>query len=118
MNLSKGEKGKHPTSVHVPLNENDVKRIEEATQVFKPALEQNPTEGEWEDVDVYWLKDYDDPLTAWLKVVSTPDNSYLLELGKKGLDDESENVKAEFTPTENLHRELRSFFEEIKSNFP
>jgi hypothetical protein len=111
LKLSKGKKGERPEFVHVPLSEGDVDSLQNVPEVVSSALEKDQTEGEWQDQEVCWLKAYDDPVTAWLKVVSTPDNGYLLELGKKDANGQSDQVKTSFTPSEKFQYNIRDFFD-------
>lgn len=113
LKLSKGKKGETPEFVHVLLSEGDVDSLQNVPEMVDSALEKEQTEGEWQDLDVCWLKAYDDPVTAWLKVVSTPDNGYLLELGKKDANGQSEQVKTAFTPSEKLQYNVRNFFDDL-----
>lgn len=114
LKLSKGKKGEQPDFVHIPLNEEDVDSLESAHTVITAALEEDQTEGEWQDLAIRWPKAYDATVTAWLKVVSTPDNSYLLELGKKDKSGQPDNVKTAFNPSKRFENRLRKFFEDIE----
>ena len=114
LKLSKGKKGERPEFVHVPLSEGDVDGLQNIPEVVSSALEKDQTKGEWQDLEVCWLKAYDDPVTAWLKVVSTPDNGYLLELGKKDANGQSDQVKTSFTPSEKFQYNIRDFFDGLE----
>ncbi|SNZ03569.1 Competence protein CoiA-like family protein [Natronoarchaeum philippinense] len=114
LKLSKGKKGQRPEFVHVPLREDDIGRLQHAPDVLNSALEKKQVEGEWQDLDVCWIKAYADPITAWLKVISTPDNGYLLELGKKDANGQSDQVKTAFTPSEKFHYRFRDFFDSLE----
>ncbi len=114
LKLSKGKKGERPDFVHVPLNEGDLDSLENVHTVITAALEEDQTKGEWQDLAVRWPKAYDAPVTAWLKVVSTPDNSYLLELGKKDKSGQPDDVKTAFNPSEGFESRLRDFFQDIE----
>jgi len=113
LKLSKGKKGESPEFVHVPLNKGDVDSLQNIPEVVDSALKKEQAEGEWQDMAVCWLKAYDNPVTAWLKVVSTPDNGFLLELGKKDGNRPSDLVKTAFTPSEEFKYNLRTFFDDL-----
>lgn len=114
LKLSKGKTGERPDFVHVPLNEGDIDSLENVHTVVTAAFEENQTKGKWEDLAIRWPKAYDAPVTAWLKIISTPDNSYLLELGKKDKSGRTDDVKAAFSPSERFENRLSDFFKTIE----
>jgi hypothetical protein len=115
LKLSKGQQGKRPEFVHLPVTSNDISALERIPETIESALGTDQVTGEWHDLTQCWLKPYSDPITAWLTVRSTDDNDYTLLLGKKTPYGNTETVETVFLPAQKIPA-IRQFVTEMTSH--
>lgn len=115
LKLSKGKRGVSPEFVSVPLTATTTGRLETVRSLLQRAPDHSPSNGEWEDLDTCWLTPRSHELTAWLRLVSTPSESYAFQLGKKSPSGKTEEVTVSFSLSAGLQSSLQAFFETIVS---
>ncbi|WP_310894146.1 MULTISPECIES: competence protein CoiA family protein [unclassified Haloferax] len=109
LKLSKGQRGTRPESILVRVTPNEVNLVEKIPSTIQSAAKKEKQKGEWQDLDICWLKSYESSETAWFKIKSSRDNQYVMELGQKDLSGNSEIVKTKFSISGKLHHDIEEF---------
>jgi hypothetical protein len=109
LKLSKGKRGQTPAYIHVRVTAADYDQLTQIPDLIHSALAATPSYGDWEEISKCWLTAYGSTVTAWLTLKSTPDNNYVLEMGKRTSDRDPESVTTGITLSAGLGDDLQLF---------
>lgn len=118
LKLSKGEQGERAEFVTVPITAENVSRLADVHELLDTTTQHRPTEGEWEDIGTCWLTPREQPVTVWLRLVSTPWEAYAFQLGKKNPQTGTkQEVTASFSLADCCLSDLHTFFTTIRKSW-